>query len=418
VGTPRNFSNTASGASLNGTLAAGATTALLNNYSNFPAAPFTATISRNQADEEIVLVTAVTGSTVTLTRGFDGSSAQGHSAGATFEHTAVATDFREAQAHVNATAAHGTSSALVGVDDTQTLTAKTVKQLKALANASGAGVEADNESGAQGKLFRGLNAGVEKFFVDYLGNITGGSVTGTTGSLSGLLTAGGGVTVPTGKKVTLTDAPSAGTDAANKTYADARETAAKSYADTQVAAYGRHLGSGTAFPASPVEGDTFRRTDWSETLRWNGTAWRTVSFSPSDALDLTFGTNEANNARTANSTFALTYGTGTTSPPSLFTISGSTITVTRDCVLSMTLSFTFDASGAPGGLASSDITTTGSAALVLPGAFVSGVPTGFQRAQSTHTRRFAAGDTIVAHVTYSGVYGLRASCGLNLQRVG
>lgn len=123
----RNYSNTASGASLAGTLAAGATSVALNNYSNFPAAPFTATIDRNLATEEIVLVTAVTGSTVTLTRGYDSTAAQAHAAGASFEHTAVATDFREAQAHINATSGvHGATGAVADTSSVQTLANKTL----------------------------------------------------------------------------------------------------------------------------------------------------------------------------------------------------------------------------------------------------------------------------------------------------
>lgn len=306
MATPRNFTNNASGASVNGSLSAGATTALLNNYSNFPAAPFTATIGRNQPDEEIVLVTAVAGSTVTITRGYDGSAGQAHSAGTSFEHTAVAKDFRDASAHVEATGAvHGLLSALVGVDDVQTLTNKTAKLFKALADNTGAAFEADNSGGGSGKLFRGLQAGVEKFFVDFAGNLSAQGVTGTTGSfsgaltaaastlaslsvtggttLTGLLSANGGVTVPTGKKITLTDAPVTGTDAANKTYTDNGDTAAKAYADglftTPPASrtVPNHRGSGTVFPTTTlVAGDTFNRTDWFCTFRYDGANWQQI----------------------------------------------------------------------------------------------------------------------------------------------
>lgn len=159
---PRNFSNTARTATLAASLSTSAVEAVLDSFTGFPSPPFAATIDRNQPTEEIVLVTAVTGETATLTRGFDGSSVQAHSAGAGFEHTAIAADFRAAgQAvadaaaaasaagtaqtaanaaqstantantglgtHTAATAAHGATGAVVGTTNTQVLTNKTVK---------------------------------------------------------------------------------------------------------------------------------------------------------------------------------------------------------------------------------------------------------------------------------------------------
>lgn len=152
---PRNFTNTASGATLAAGLAAGGTSVALDGFAGFPAPSFTATIDRNQPTEEIVLVTAVNGNTVTLTRGYDGSVAQAHSVGATFEHTAVAADFRDTQAaltaanaaqaaagaaqtaantantdlgtHTAATAAHGATGEVVGTTNAQVLTNKTLK---------------------------------------------------------------------------------------------------------------------------------------------------------------------------------------------------------------------------------------------------------------------------------------------------
>jgi hypothetical protein len=66
---------------------------------------------------------------------------------------------------------------------------KIVKALKALATTGGAGVEVDNEAAGTAKLFRGLKAGVEKFFVDSLGNLTAQAITGTSGAFSGALSA-------------------------------------------------------------------------------------------------------------------------------------------------------------------------------------------------------------------------------------
>lgn len=94
--------------------------------------------------------------------------------------------------HSDLTAAHGALGAVVGTTNTQTLTNKTLSS------------------------------------PTLSGTMTGGTVSGATltnDTLGTDLAAGG-------FKVTGLGAPSAGTDAATKTYADARETAAKSYADS------------------------------------------------------------------------------------------------------------------------------------------------------------------------------------------
>src|SRR4051812_43361043 len=83
-------------AASNGTLTAGATTAVLDSVTNLPTAPFTAVWERGSlTNEEVVLVTAVnTGTaTVTMTRGYNGTTAVSHNTGMSFEHCTAAIDF-------------------------------------------------------------------------------------------------------------------------------------------------------------------------------------------------------------------------------------------------------------------------------------------------------------------------------------
>jgi hypothetical protein len=125
--TRRQYSNTATVATLTGAAAAADISMTLTSFADYPPPPFTATIARGEVDEEVVLVTAVSTSTVTVTRGYDGTTAKSHAAGATFVHTTIAKDFDEANAHVTAvTGVHGLASAPVGVSDTQSLTNKTL----------------------------------------------------------------------------------------------------------------------------------------------------------------------------------------------------------------------------------------------------------------------------------------------------
>jgi len=67
------------------------------------------------ASEEVVEVTGVSGTTLTVTHGVDGTSAVSHSAGAVFRHGVSARDFDEANDHVNTTGnPHSTTASDVG----------------------------------------------------------------------------------------------------------------------------------------------------------------------------------------------------------------------------------------------------------------------------------------------------------------
>jgi hypothetical protein len=107
---------------------------------------FTIVLDPDTAIEEIVDATSVSTNTLSITRQIDGSSAQAHSAGAVVRHMAIGRDYRESNAHIEAsTGVHGisNSSTVVGTIDTQTLTNKTLTA-PTITNPSisGAGVDA------------------------------------------------------------------------------------------------------------------------------------------------------------------------------------------------------------------------------------------------------------------------------------
>jgi hypothetical protein len=172
--------------------------------------PYTLIIDQDTVSEEIVTVTARSGTSLTVIRGADGTSGTAHTAGASVEHGVSARDFEESRQHEDNTEnVHGTAlgSAVVGTTDAQTLTNKTLTS-PAISGATVSGTTTNS------------------------GTISGGTVNATTlqqGGVQAVTTTGtqtvsnktlGSNLAAGGFKVTGLADPTASGDAATKNYTD------------------------------------------------------------------------------------------------------------------------------------------------------------------------------------------------------
>lgn len=124
----RFYSSVAAKTTLSGGINNSQTTITVAAVTGFPGSfPYTLILERDTASEEVITVTAAAGTTLTVVRGQDGTSAVSHSSGATVEHGVSARDFNEPQAHMAAASGvHGLAGTVVGTTDAQTLTNKTL----------------------------------------------------------------------------------------------------------------------------------------------------------------------------------------------------------------------------------------------------------------------------------------------------
>ena len=126
--TARKYIDNAPTTTVSGAINSSVTSFSVASLAGFPATfPYSVTLGLGTASAEQILVTGAVGTTVTVTRNSNGQGAFSHPTGETFDHTAVALDYQEANAHVNAsTGVHGATGAVVGTTDSQTLTNKTL----------------------------------------------------------------------------------------------------------------------------------------------------------------------------------------------------------------------------------------------------------------------------------------------------
>lgn len=122
----RYFSNIASEAVLASGVNSIVTSITLDTVTGLPVStPFTLALDADAPSEELVSVTGVAGTTLTVVRGYDGTTAIDHLAGAVVRHVHSAGDFAAFYTHAEAeSGVHGADGDIVGTTDVQTLSNK------------------------------------------------------------------------------------------------------------------------------------------------------------------------------------------------------------------------------------------------------------------------------------------------------
>ncbi len=124
----RNYSSTAVATTLASAISSSDTSMTLAAATGLPSVPFTLVIEPDTAYEEIVTVTARSGTSVSaMSRGQESTTARSHAANVSVKHMVTGRDLQDAQDHIaNTSTAHGVTGAVVGTTNSQTLTNKAI----------------------------------------------------------------------------------------------------------------------------------------------------------------------------------------------------------------------------------------------------------------------------------------------------
>jgi hypothetical protein len=233
--------------------------------------PYTLIIDQDTVSEEIVTVSARSGTSLTVIRGVDGTAGVAHTAGASVEHGVSARDFEESRQHEDNTEnVHGTAlgSAVVGTTDAQTLTNKTLTS-PAISGATVSGTTTNSGT---------ISGGTVNPTTLQQGGVQAVTTTGTqtvSNKTLGSNLAGGGF------KVTGLADPSASGDAATKNYTDTAMTSqvVQAAASASAAAGSASAASGSASAASTSASAAATSASASQTSRLASEAARDLSLT-------------------------------------------------------------------------------------------------------------------------------------------
>jgi hypothetical protein len=238
---------------------------------------YTVVIDPDTALEEIVDITLYSsGNTLTITRGIDSATpgtGSAHSAGAVVRHMAIGRDYQEANDHIEATTGHGATGAVVGTTNTQVITNKDL-------------TSATNTLSTSVVTLTGSQTLTNKILTSP--TINGGTV--ASAAVTGL------------------SAPSAGGDAANKTYVDGILGSATAASTSATAA----AASATAAAASATSATASASSATSSASTATTQATNAASSASTATTQATNAASSATSATASAATATTQAGTATT----------------------------------------------------------------------------------------------------------
>jgi hypothetical protein len=272
-------------------------TALLGGVTISAGETFTIVIDPDTAIEEIVDVTAVSTNTLTITRGIDGASGQAHSAGAVVRHMAIGRDYREANQHIeNVTTAHGLTVAdVITTTNTKTLTNKTLTSPTVNTPTITGGTVANATITGLSNPSAGGDAANKTYVDSILGSATAASTSATSAAASATAAA--------------TSAASAVTSATSSaTSATAAATSATSAATSATASAASALAATTSATSASTQATAAATSATSAATSATASATSATSAAASATAAATSATSAASSATSAASSLSSVTG--------------------------------------------------------------------------------------------------------------
>ena len=217
----RNYSATAIETSLVNSITSAATgdttpSVSIVSASGFPSAPFTLILEPDTSREEVVTVTAISTTTISIVRGQDNTQAVAHAAGSSVRHGVSAREFKELQTHIAARGYDADSSILSNVDT----------HVHGLVSGDGS-VVGSTQAVTLTRKTLGTGTTIASTVDMSSGTISGGTITGSTVT---------GLTTPTTTSQAATKGYVDGLITTNAAYATAAATSATSAATSATSA--------------------------------------------------------------------------------------------------------------------------------------------------------------------------------------
>jgi hypothetical protein len=264
---------------------------------------FTVVIDPDTALEEIVDVTAASGSTLTITRGVENDGVgQTHSAGAVVRHMAIGRDFREANQHIeNVTTAHGLTVAdVITTTNTKTLTNKTL---------TSPAITGGTISGAAVTGLSAPSAGGDAATKTYVDGILGSATAASTSATSAATSASSAATSASSAATSASAAATSATSAA--TSASASATSATTATNQATAATTSATSAATSASSSATSASAAATSATTATTQATAAATSATSAATSASAAATSASSAATSATSAaNSLTSVTGLTG------------------------------------------------------------------------------------------------------------